>query len=404
MTRFSYQAIAADGQKTQGEIVAEDSATALSLLHQRNLTPIALQEGVIQERWWNRDISLAGPAHLPHSELEKLLTTLAAMLEAGFQLPRSLEFAASQSKDRRTKRILEKMITGLQDGRDLAQVLQDVRPAFPEDLEAMLRLGDLSNQLPEIAREAGNAMASEIRLRRELRSALFYPAILMLMSILVLAVVIFYLAPTLLPVFHSLNAPPPAFLLLLNRLGEFISQHWGFSLAVIAMITACVMVLRGQISRFLTGVLLRLPLTGSYLRKRESTRLAQSLFLILRSGGRLPEALAIAGENAKLPAFQTLIEQTAQRVLSGETLSTSLIESPLIDPIAAAMIGAGEESNRLPDMLGLTVTTLRHQTAQTLNQALQILSPILILLIGLGIGGLILSTISAIMQLNDISF
>jgi general secretion pathway protein F len=125
---------------------------------------------------------------------------------------------------------------------------------------------------------------------------------------------------------------------------------------------------------------------------------------MLGSGAPLPQALAAAREAVALEPHRALLERAEAQVVAGGTLATALGHGQLIDPTALAMIEAGEEADDLRAILDTATTILAEETTRTLTQAIRTLTPVLTLTIAFGVGAIILTTISAIMDLNDIAF
>ncbi|WP_457645938.1 type II secretion system F family protein [Profundibacter sp.] len=384
---------------------AENDIVALDLIAQRGLTPIDLTEGGHSGPWWSREINLFGASSKTKpAELERFFTSFSALMQAKFPLPRILGYCETQTKDRTMKRALGGIRTSVENGTPLGQAMRDAGGVFPDRFTTLIATGEASNKLAEISASAATLLSSEEKLKRELRGALVYPIILLIMSALVLSLVVFYLAPTLMPVFATADAEPPVVLRFMNTIRNAILSGWPIILTGIAAIVLILYALRTKISVATTALLMRLPLTGRYLKQRETLRLCQSLHLMLTSGASLPQSLAAAQEGASFPAYRQLLADTKDRITAGGTLSESLCTSPLIDDMASALIQAGEESDRLADVLQTAVTSLSDSTSQTLNQMIRMLTPLLTLIIGVGVGAVILSTISAIMDLNDIAF
>ena len=405
MPNYVYSAFAKDGSSVSGEIQAENDVVALDLIAKRGLTPITLTQGGHAGPWWSRDISLFGSsAKVKTAELERFFTTFSALLLARFPLPRTLGFCEAQTKDRVMKRALRSVLSSVEDGMSLGKAMQNSDNVFPERFISLIATGEFSNKLAEISTSAAALLSSEAKLKRELRAALIYPVILLIMSALVLGLVVFYLAPTLMPVFATAGSEAPTILRFMTSVRGVILSGWPVILSVIAGISVITYALQKPISAALTALLMRLPLSGPYLKRRETLRLCQTLQLMLSSGATLPQSVAAARQGASFAAYQNLLSKTENHITAGGTLSDTLSNSPLIDDMASALIQAGEESDRLEEVLETVVTSLSESTSQTLNQMVRLLTPLLTLIIGVGVGAVILSTISAIMDLNDIAF
>ena len=405
MPVYAYSAYTNDGSSVSGEIQAESDVAALDMIAQRGLTPINLSEGGHSGPWWSREINLFGSSGKTKSgELERFFTSFSALMQARFPLPRILAYCETQTKDRAMKRALGTVRTSVENGISLGQAMRGADDVFPERFISLIATGESSNKLAEISASAAELLNSEAKLKRELRGVLVYPAILLVMSFLVLGLVVFYLAPTLMPVFATAGAKPPAILQFMTGVRDVVLSGWPILLAGIASAGLLAYTFRRKLAAGLTALLMRLPLSGPYLKRRETLRICQSLHLMLASGATLPQSLTAAQEGAGFTAYKSLLAGAKDRIIAGGTLSETLVGNPLIDDMTSTLIQAGEESDRLTEVLDTVVKSLSDSTSQTLNQMIRLLTPLLTLIIGIGVGAVILSTISAIMDLNDIAF
>ncbi|WP_208353087.1 type II secretion system F family protein [Pseudaestuariivita rosea] len=405
MPRYNYSAITLDGASVSGEIDANDELSALDLIAARGLTPIDLTEGAASVPWWNRELRLAGTSSAAKpAELERFFASFASLMQARLPLTRALSFCAQQAGRPVMQRALENIKTDVENGMSLGQAMREQHQIIPERLAVIIELGEASNQLEQAARQAADLLRRESKIAQELTGALLYPIILIIMSVLVLALVVFYLTPTLLPVFATSGAAAPAILVAMDTLRSGLINGWPVLIIGGFLIALIFITFRKTISKPVASILMRLPITGRYIRQRESQKICQMLALLLRNGATLTTALTTVQTATRHPAYQALLAETEDVVVAGGTLSSSLGQSPLMDDLARTMIDAGEESDRLVAVLETASTSLAAQTSETVTRAVKLITPLLTLIIGLGVGAVILSTISAILDLNDIAF
>lgn len=402
MPTFAYDAIDHRGTRTKGEVVASDQIAALDVIAAKGLTPLDVTEGGSVEPWWNRDIALLSGSQLKASELEKLFSGLAAMLTAQTPLPRALRFCIDLTNDKMMKAKLRSALLGVEDGKSLADALAADSVPFPERLIAMIHLGETSNKLGIVVDRAAKMLESEAKLRREIQQALIYPIILLCMSVFVLSVLVFYLAPTLAPVFASADTDPPAIIAAMLWIQRMLTTDWPVILVGLLVCIVVLYALRSSIALAVQWVLNWLPITRGYLSKRETLQFCQTLYLMLRSGGQLTDAIKTAAGTTSQRKWQAMLLQAHKDIEAGQTMSQALLGNPLIDQMARTILTTGEESDQLEAVLEPAVSSLQAQTSQTLSQAVKLLTPLLTLMIGLAVGAIILSTISAIMDLNDV--
>jgi type II secretory pathway component PulF len=406
MPRFAYRALTADGSSTIGDVLADTEVQALEELARRGLVPVSLDRGVSDAdlRWWQRDVSLFGtPGQLSPKELENIFSMMGSLLSARLPLLRALSFCHDQTSDPRSRRMLAALRRSVENGSSLAAAMADCGPAVPERLIALVASGEASNRLEDVMKRTARALTAEAQISRDLRGALIYPGLLLGLAVLVLGMIAFYLAPTLLPVFSASGVPAPLPLRALAGVGETIRTGWPVLLAALAVAFVMLSLLRAQVSLALGRLSHWLPVIGPHLRRRETLRITQTLGLMLDSGAPMIKALAAARDSLRSPSYVALLSETEQEIAAGGTLTSVLGASDLIDPMARTLITAGEEADRLVEAIATTNGLLEAQITQGIAQAVRLLTPILTLAIGLGVGSVILATISAIMDLNDLA-
>ncbi len=403
MPSFGYQAIDTSGRRVSGEVSADSKLEALDMVSAKGLIPIKVAEGSSAEPWWNRDIAFFGGTAVTPVELERFLLTLAAMLFAKTPLPRALRFCADVTTNKAMKTRLTEAVNSVEDGGSLADALSR-HGAFPDSIVTMIRLGERSNSLDQVVDRLAKSLEIEVQLRRDLSQALIYPILLLSMSVFVLSVLVFYLAPNLAPVFSSGNSDPPFVIAVMVRLNQMITDHWPFVLSggligLLALYTAAPV-----IRRMVQPPLQVLPFVRRYIAKRESLRLCQTLDLMLSNGGQLTDAIRLATQATPMQNWQAMLEKMQTNIEAGQSLTVALADNRLLDPMVRTILMTGDESDMLLDVLPKSRRMLQSQTSQTLSQAVKLLTPLLTLVIGVTVGAIILSTISAIMDLNDVVF
>jgi general secretion pathway protein F len=299
---------------------------------------------------------------------------------------------------------LRAAIESVEDGSTLADALVIDSTFFPDRLIILIRLGEASNNLGPVVARAAEMLRAEAQLRREAQQALIYPTILLFMSLLVLAVLVFYLAPTLAPVFASADTPAPGVIRSMVWLEQVLTDFWPIVVGAALILTLVLYLGRAAITRGFQRVLQWIPMTRRYLAKRETLQLCQTLYLTLSSGGGVSAGIKAAASTTRLATWQDMLTKAHQKIEAGQSVTQALLSNPRIDPMASNILKTGEESDQLIAVLPPAIASLQSQTSQTLSQAVKLMTPLITIGIGLAIGAIILSTISAIMDLNDAVF
>lgn len=405
MPRYSYEGFDAAGEMSKGDLEAPSEAAALSALASRGVTPISLQSGATQPAWWAREISLTGAAQTHKSgEVERFFATFAALMAARLPLVDSLKFCARQTRDARMRHSLDRVARSVENGATLRDALRDESGLFAERLVTLVGIGEASNTLPDIAQRIAELLLAEAVFYREIRGAMVYPAILMITATAVMAVLVFYLVPTLAPVFASAGASLPLPLKLMLALRSALLEHWMITLGLLVTAGGALIFSRKALMTNVTPLMRHLPVIGPLMVQHATLEVCRNLHLMLSSGATLTTAIATTRDAARSPRTAAMMGRALNAVQSGASLSDHLSTARGFDPVAAAMVQAGEQSDQLGAVLGRISEDLGQRATRQLKQLVQLTTPVMTLLIGGSIGLVVLSTISAIMDLNDLAF
>lgn len=405
MPQFSYKAYGTDGQVQNGRISAANEAAVLDSLSGRNLVPFDVQpaSGGVDVPWWAREITLSGDT-VPWLELAQFLRGFALMLKGRLMAPEALSTAAEDVRNRRLSIVLSEAEQSVAEGGTISEVLGAHPKVIPARIVTMIRLGEEANRMTETVAYAADMMEREVTARSELKSAMTYPIILLLASLAVVIGLIFLLAPALEPVFTALRAEPPWAIGTMLAVRAFILQNWGLVLAGLGLFITGGMLLMRTSSTTWERMKLSIPYFGKLIGLNESLRGLMSLSLMLQSGAPVLSALGAAKDASNMKLYADFYAAIEANVRAGGSLGEEIGNKDLLPVAIVRMIRAGERSDQMGEMLSSAVTALDAQVRTKIQNGLRMLTPILTLVIGGIIGVLIFSTLSAILEINELAF
>lgn len=403
MPSFSYTAVTKAGKTSRGAITATDEVRALELLARRGLTPTDLKPGRNAAiPWWQRDLF---PNRQRPAQLLPVFATLATLLRARMTLIDALGFVEAQTSQPTLRNAITELRSELENGQTLAQALKGQDASIlPNRVKTLLALGERSDTLPETCARISEMLQEQATVSGELRAALVYPVILLVMSFLVLGMLIFFLIPTLLPVFATAQADPPMLLHVLDTVRLAVMENGLVLLAGAVLVLIAVFLLRARIGEMAQWLLLRAPLTSPYLRKRNSLAFCQTMAVMLRAGMSSLDALEASRAVVRSGSWRAQIDTARRNIEAGASVSQALDQVGFLDSMAQSLIQAGDQTDQLGEMFMTAADALQSETRNTLKRAVTLVTPVLTLLIGALVGALIVSTITAILDLNDIAF
>ncbi|MEM9099459.1 MAG: type II secretion system F family protein [Pseudomonadota bacterium] len=404
MTEFRYSAYDGNGRIAKGRITAQDEAAALHDLNARRLTVFEIGQSIgdADIAWWSREITITGD-RVPRAQLAQFLESFSILLKAKLPIPMALSSAVEEVKHPRLRAILVEANRSVAEGGDVSSPIATHPEIVPNRIAVLIALGERSNQLQMTTQYAAELMKRELRFRKEVSAALTYPIILLVVALVVILGLVFLLAPTLAPVFSAVGKEPPIAIAMMLSTKDVLVQQWPIVAGGIVVAGLLFGVLAQRASRQVEQVLFRLPLIGTLIRISESSRSLMTLSLMSKSGAPVLEALAAAREASTTQQFREMYQQMEEAVRAGDQIASAL-DADLLPKATVQMIRLGERSDHLDEMLENAVDALDRQSREKIQSLLQLLTPVLTLVIGVVVGALIFSTLSAILEINDVAF
>lgn len=406
MPRFNYRAYDSRGAATEGELVAATREAALQVIHARGEMAIEIVEGgpAPPVPWWRRD--LLGSRPLPLPQLAAFARELATLVKAEIPIDEALRIVAMQPLiGSRARSVAGRLLAGVVEGRSLSEALAAADGAFPDYLVRLVETGERSGQLGSVLDETASFLERAGEARSRIGSALLYPAILLAAAGVTLAIVVGVLIPTMIPIYEEAGTPPPAIVAFLAEAGRLAGRWWAPALAV-ALSATVALALLARLPRVRTGLdlaLLRLPVVGRLVVRRDTARLARTLATLTRNGVPLVPALETAAGALGSALFRADVRAAAAGLAEGRSLTALLAASGRLPELALRLIAAGEQSGQLDAMLVRVAEIHERSLEADLQRLTSLLTPVLTIVIGLVVGGLVVSVVGALAGINDLA-
>jgi general secretion pathway protein F len=393
---YLYKAANADGVIETGRSEAGSGEQLIAALKARGLFPLEIKE---------ESVSAVNIIKRRFSRKERLAFTrqLAGLLNAGVGLEKALSIMNRLSFSREMSGIIGEICRLLQEGHSFTAALEKYPRHFPAFYISMVKAGETGGILPKVLNRLIRYQEDELNLRNFIISSLVYPIILVMVSLAVVLIYVVLVIPNFEPIFAEMDTELPILTKLIMLFGNGLRYYWwlfgglllGLYLGFVKLVSA-----PGGRLKF-DGFKLRAPLLGEVLTKIAIARISLSLSMLCGSGVPLLTALSIAGDisgNLELgKAFQEVIGEVRQ----GSTLIAAMAHKKVFPVLAVEMIGVGEQSGNLEEMLDQVATTYETEVKQTVNLFMAVFEPLLILLMVGVIAVLAIAIIVPIFNLNS---
>jgi type II secretory pathway component PulF len=377
VSRFRFEAARPDGEVVRGVLTASSVTAALDEVAARRLLPLEVIE-----------LPLPPGRRLPKRDLAVLFRGLATLVRAGVPLDRALRTAEAGA--------LPDMVTRLRDavrqGKSLSRALAE-EPGAPAVAVGLVRAGEDAG-LDFALEEAAKQLEREADLAAQLRSALTYPAILLLVGLGTIGVLILTVLPRFIALLGDAGSALPTATRVLLDLSAGVRAWWHGFLA--AGLVTGVLGWRWLASIAGQEALLRLPAVGSLRLGLATARSAKALGALLATGVPALRALEVAADAAGDLAVGARLRRVMDRVRTGSGLAAALTAERAMDPQVLELAQVGDESGRLPELLSHGATLAEARATRALQQAVKLVEPLMILLLGALVAFVALALLQAV--------
>lgn len=404
MPHYRYKASSPGGEVETGEIEADQESAVVERLQKRGLIPIRI-ETTARAGSALLAPSLPGRRAIGDNQVAEFSRDAATLLRAGLPLDRTLEILIGLARSSRLRALLTRIRDDVRGGTALSVALEAHPDVFSRFYVGMIRAGEAGGTLGKTLARISELMERAKELRETISSALIYPAILVAASVTSVMLLMFFVVPQFSELFAQSGATLPLATRIVIGAGNALRDYgWAALLALLLGYRLFRWKLGFPATKFAWDQrMLRLPLLGDLIAKLETARFARTLGILLGNGVPLLEGLRIVGDTVGNSAIASGLAAAGEQLKAGKGLSSPLSAQGIFPPLAVHMIGIGEETGSLEEMLGRIADVYDREVAAAVKRMLAFLEPVLILGLGLLIGGIIISILLAVLELNSLA-
>lgn len=397
MPKYNYIEIDSADNIVQGTMEAGSSGEVISLMKSRGSRPIEVSEDIKGLGGVNITV---GTRRIKSKDLSVFSKQLYTMLHAGMPLLTCIETLKDQVQSKLLREKLIEIYQDLQKGAIFSTALQKHGEAFPELFISMVRSGELTGNMDGVLNNLSTHYQKEARLQAQIRSAMIYPIIVLIVAI---GVTVFMLVK-LVPMFKSFfrGKALPGITQFVVNLSDFMIAKWYIIIAVVVgvafLINRYVSTPVGRM-QFDTNKL-RLPGVGSLMKTIASSRFASTLSVLISSGIPIIQAIESSGQVTNNVFIQKNMTYAIDNIKKGSPMSVELKKLEIFPPMMISMLKIGEESGAIDSMLQKTSDFFEEELEEAIKRMTSMMEPLIIILVG-GIVAVVL--ISVYLPMFDMS-
>jgi len=397
---FRYKAVpVGGGRPTTGTVNAESPRQARGILRERGLLVTTLKSSGDAQ-----DARAETRLRLGSAPLTILTRQFSALLDAGLTIDEVLTILSEQSQQERERRLLASLRLQISEGVPLSAAMARFPRVFPPFYRILIRAGEESGKLGTVMQRLAAYLETRGELAAKVGLAFIYPAVVMGVSLLVVAGMLAWVVPQMVQVFASAKQTLPLLTRALLGLSSLLGD-WGGWLLLIALLggIAFAQALRAPAFRYRVHAWrLRLPLLGRFDHAANTARFASTLSILVGAGVPLLNAMAAAvGVMTSLP-MQAALEQVARQVREGVPLSRALKAVGGFPPVLVHLVSSGEATGRLEQMLDRAANEQSKDLSRRVETFTTLLGPAVVLLMGAVVLMIVLAILLPVFEMNQL--
>ncbi len=402
MSRFRYKVVDAAGGLLEGEIEALTENDALQRLKEQGYAPISAEP--VGGSWRERFLSLPLPRRGGFN-VAAFARDMGTLLEAGIPLDRALSMFSDIATGLGQARVAAQMLDGVRSGRSLSEVMEAEQGVFSRFHINMVRAGEASGMLGAVLLRLAESTEELDSVKESVRTALIYPALLVVITVLSLLVLMVVVVPQFTVLFEDMGRELPLATRIVSGAAEMLHDYWWAGVALMLLGAKFMQAQWGQAeSRYRWEIrLMGWPLLGELMIKIQMAIFSRTLSTLLHNGVPLLASLQIVRETLTNQVLQSRIASVVEGVKGGTTLAAGLTESGSFPSLAVHLVRVGEETGSLDAMLLRLADIYDREVRASVQRMLALLEPMLIIGLGIIVGGIIMSILVAILSINDLT-
>lgn len=396
MPTFNYIATNSQNATINGSLEANDRSSVLAALTKQGLRPLSIKQGG-ESKGVLTSKALFGGNKVKADHLVMFTRQLSAMVSAGVPLLRALTSLQEHSESPALKKVIQSIIHDVQDGAPLADSMEKYPNTFSDVYVNMVRAGEAAGILDEILKRLAVQQEKNATMRKKIKSAMTYPTVLIGITVLAFFGLMLFVMPQIGKIIKDLGGPDaklPAITQAMLDISSFLVHWWFLLLPVI--VVGIIMLLRyiktpaGK-SQF-HHLVLKLPGIKTIVMKVAVARFARTFAALMGAGVAVLEALSVTSRAVGNVVYEAALQEAAEKVKNGASLSSCIAKNPLFPPIVAQMLAVGEETGQTDTVLVKVADFYEEEVDVAIDGLGSIIEPVMIVMMG-GMVGLIAASV-----------
>jgi len=399
---YAYKAKKMSGEIIEGRIDADNRRLVINKLQKMQVFPIFVKEAS-GGKGLKQEVSLSIFQRVGLKDILTFSRQMSDLLKAGLPLVRCLDVILLQTQNPKMRDVVKSVHTDVQPGTAFSDTMRKHPKVFSELYSSMVKAGEAGGMLDLVMDRLSTFLENEQETRSKIISAMTYPIFMVVVCFFVMVILFTVVVPNFQVMFEDSEVALPIATQILMGFSEIISSWWwaliGSAVGGFIMFRKYINTDAGKLK--LDTILLKLPLIGELIKKREIAKFSRTLGTLLGNGVAILDALAITEKVISNQPLKNDIHGFAASIREGMKLSDRMSESDLFPPVAVNMVAVGEETGSLEITLDRVADTFETETDRVIKTITTIIEPVMIVIMAVIVGFIVFAMIMPIFQISQ---
>lgn len=400
MESFSYKAVSAAGKDVKGSVEAESREEAARKIKEQGLVPVSIgKQGALDK---DVNIPIFKGKKIPARDMSVFCRQFASILKAGVSVINALEMLAEQTENKKLKEAIVNTQYNVEKGESLSDSMRQ-NDAFPSILIDMVRAGEASGSLENSLTRMAIQFEKDAKLNGIVKKAMMYPIVLICVMIGVVIVMLTFVIPSFMTMFEDLDSELPVTTRAILAMSNSLKNYWYiYIIVVVGAVVGIQMYKRTDNGKHnLDKLKLKIPVFGLLQTKSACASFARTMSTLLQAGMPMIDALEISASTMKNVLFYDGLQKVKNGVSLGLPLSNQLKSTGLFPAMVVHMVGIGEETGNVEEMLTNSATYYEEEVEVQTQTLTSLMEPIIIVLMAFVVVLLIMAIYQPMIQLYN---
>ena len=404
MPVFLWEGKTAQGKVLKGEMEAANQQAVLARLRSQRIQPIPTR---VREKGkgLEKEITLPGfGVKVTAHDVMLFTRQFATMIDAGLPIVQGLEILSQQSENKAFRNIIRVIKQDVEGGFTLADALKKHPKAFDDLYVNMVAAGEVGGVLNTILNRIALFIEKSAKLKSKVKGAMIYPCTIVVVAVGVVTILLLYVIPVFAELYGGMGKALPAPTQITIDMSNWFRAYFVYMVIGVGILIAALRYYykTSQGRMVIDGIMLKMPIIGDLLRKVAVARFSQNMSILLSSGVPILDGLAITAKTAGNKVVEQAIMDARVSISQGKTVAEPLTESKIFPPMVCQMVAIGENTGALDAMLKKVADFYEDEVDNSVANLTSLMEPLIMVVLGVILGGLVISMYLPIFQLGSL--